>query len=90
MKTVTSVKIDKEIKDSATALAQELGLSLSSVINATLKKFVIERRVVLSVAPEFNKKTEEEFLKMREDVKNNKNISDVYTNLSDLKKALTD
>ena len=88
MKMTTSIKIDKEIKDQATALANELGLSLSSVINATLKKFVIERRVVLSVAPEFNEKTEKEFLAMHEDVKNNKNLSKIYTNSDDLKKAL--
>lgn len=88
MKTVTSIKLDKEIKEQATALAGELGLSLSSVINATLKKFVIERRVVLSLAPEFNKKTEKEFLAMREEVKKNKNISKIYTNLKNLEKAL--
>jgi len=88
MKTVTSIKLDKEIKEQATALAGELGLSLSSVINATLKKFVIERRVVLSVAPEFNQKTEKEFLALREDVKKNKNLSKIYTNSKDLFKAL--
>jgi addiction module RelB/DinJ family antitoxin len=88
MKTTTSVKIDKNIKDEATALANELGLSLSSVINATLKKFVIERRVVLSVAPEFNQKTRKRFLKMREDVRNGKNLSRAFDNTEDLFKAL--
>lgn len=88
MKTTTSIKIDKDIKENASRLASEMGLSLSSVINATLKKFVDERRVVLSVSPEFNKKTEERFLKMRQDVKNNKNLSKVYTDSKDLFKAL--
>jgi addiction module RelB/DinJ family antitoxin len=88
MKTTTSIKLDKNIKDQATALASELGLSLSSVINATLKKFVNERRVVLSISPEFNKKTEDRFLKMREDIKNNKNLSKTYTNSKELFKAL--
>jgi addiction module RelB/DinJ family antitoxin len=88
MKTTTSIKLDKDIKDKATILANELGLSLSSVINATLKKFVDERRVVLSVSPEFNKKTEEKFMQLREDVKNKKNLSGTYTNAEDLFKAL--
>jgi addiction module RelB/DinJ family antitoxin len=89
MKTTTSIKLDKKVKDEASKLAGELGLSLSSVVNATLKQFVNERRVVLSVSPSFNKKTEEAFLKLREDVKNEKNLSEVYTNMSDLKKALS-
>jgi addiction module RelB/DinJ family antitoxin len=88
MKTTTSIKLDKDIKEKASALAGEMGLSLSSVINATLKKFVDERRVVLSVTPEFNKKTEEKFLKLREDVKNNKDLSETYTNSKDLFKTL--
>lgn len=88
MKTTTSIKLDKDIKEEATALAKELGLSLSSVINATLKKFVIERRVVLSVPPKFNKKTEKRFLKMREDVKKGRNLSKPYDNLEDLFKVL--
>lgn len=88
MKTTTSVKIDKNIKEEATALAQELGLSLSSVINATLKKFVIERRVVFSAAPEFNEKTKQEFLELRKDIKNNKNLSEAFINSKDLFDAL--
>lgn len=88
MKTTTSIKLDKDIKEEASALANELGLSLSSVINATLKKFVTERRVVFSVAPEFNEKTRKDFLKMEEDVKNGKNLSKSYTDSDSLKKAL--
>lgn len=88
MKTTTSIKLDKKIKSEAVALSKELGLSLSGVVNVILKKFVDERRVVLSVSPEFNTKTEKEFLKLREDVKNNKNLSKTYTNSKDLYNAL--
>lgn len=88
MKTTTSVKLDKDIKNRASALANELGLSLSVVINATLKKFVDERRVVLSVAPEFNEKTKKEFLQIKNDIKKGKNLSKIYNNADDLFKAL--
>ena len=88
MKTTTSIKLDTEIKEEATHLAKELGLSLSSVINATLKQFVTERRVVLTVAPEFNEKTKKAFLAMEADVRAGKNISESYTNIDDLEKAL--
>jgi len=88
MKTTTSVKLDKKVKDEATALANELGLSLSSVINATLKKFVTERRVVFSVSPNFNEKAKKEFLEMREDVKKSKNLSKAHSSLDELFKSL--
>lgn len=88
MKTTTSIKLDKKIKEEASALANELGLSLSSVVNATLKKFVTERRVVFSLAPEFNEKTKKDFLKLEADVKEGKNLSKAYTDVDSLKKAL--
>lgn len=88
MKTTTSVKLDKDIKNRASALANELGLSLSVVINATLKKFVDERRVVFSVSPEFNEKTKREFLRVKSDIKKGKNLSKIYNNADDLFKAL--
>ncbi|HMO79061.1 MAG TPA: type II toxin-antitoxin system RelB/DinJ family antitoxin [Candidatus Paceibacterota bacterium] len=88
MKTTTSIKIDKDIKEQATSIANDLGVSLSTVVNATLKKFVTERRVVLSLAPEFNEKAKKEFLKLRDDVRKNKNLSKVYTDLNSLKKGL--
>jgi DNA-damage-inducible protein J len=88
MKTTTSIKLDNDVKKEASKLASELGLSLSSVINATLKKFVNERRVVFSVEPEFNAKTEKEILKIKEDIQNGKNLSGPYTSTEDLFKAL--
>jgi len=88
MKTTTSIKLDTKIKEEAAELASELGLSLSSVINATLKQFVTERRVVLSATPTFNTKTKKAFLALEADVKAGKNISATYTNVDDLKKAL--
>ena len=88
MKTATSIKLDAAVKKEAGKLASQMGLNLSAVVNATLKKFVTERHVVFSVAPEFNKKTREKFLEMRQDVKRHKNLSRVYTHMDDLKKAL--
>lgn len=87
-KTTTSIKLDKNIKEDASKLAAELGLSLSSVINATLKKFVDERRVVFSLAPKLNKKTEAEFLKIHKEIKEGKNLSKKYYDVEELFKDL--
>ena len=88
MKTTTSVKLDKDIKNRASALANELGLSLSVVINATLKKFVDERRVVFSASPEFNEKTKRDFLRVKSDIKKGKNLSKTFNRADDLFKVL--
>ena len=39
MKTQVNIKIDTDVKKEAQARAKELGLSLSSVVNASLKQF---------------------------------------------------
>ena len=52
MKTQVNVKIDAEVKKEAQRRAKELGLSLSSVVNVTLKQFARTGRIDLSVPQE--------------------------------------
>jgi addiction module RelB/DinJ family antitoxin len=51
MKTQVNLKIDSNIKKNAQKRAEELGLSLSSVVNATLSQFARTGELELSVAP---------------------------------------
>ena len=51
MKTQVNLKIDTHIKEKAQKMAQELGLSLSSVVNATLSQFARTGELQLTVAP---------------------------------------
>lgn len=51
MKTQVNIKIDVEVKREAQKRAQKLGLSLSSVVNATLSQFARTGELTLSVAP---------------------------------------
>ena len=51
MKTQVNLKIDSNIKKNAQKRAKELGLSLSSVVNATLSQFARTGELELSVAP---------------------------------------
>jgi addiction module RelB/DinJ family antitoxin len=88
MKTTTSLKIDKHVKEEASKLATSLGLSLSTVINGSLQNFISERRMVFSLYPEFNKKTSEEISDIRLDIKKRKNIVGPFSDISDLKKSL--
>jgi addiction module RelB/DinJ family antitoxin len=88
MKTTTSIKLDKDTKEQAAALAKDLGLSLSSVINSTLKQFVRNESIFLAVEPALNAKTKKEFLEIRDDIKHNRNLSKTYKNVKELREAL--
>ena len=49
-KTLITVKTDKKIKKAAQALAEEIGVSLSMLINSFLKQFVRNKEVSFSVS----------------------------------------
>ncbi len=51
MKTQVNLKIDVHVKERAQKRAEELGLSLSSVVNATLSQFARTGELELSTAP---------------------------------------
>ena len=51
MNTVISVKINKDVKESAQAVAKSAGLTLSTLVNAYLRQVVATRRIEL-FAPE--------------------------------------
>lgn len=47
-KTILNIKTDKVLKKSAQETAEELGIPLSTAINAFLKQFVREKEITLS------------------------------------------
>jgi len=47
-KTILNIKTDKGLKRAAQETAEELGLPLSTAINAFLKQFVREKEIILS------------------------------------------
>lgn len=88
MKTTTSLKIDKNIKDKASKLASSLGLSLSTVINHSLRKFITEKKIVFSNESELNTKTTKLYKRLLSDIKNRENIVGPFDNIDDLKDSL--
>ena len=53
-KTMISVKMDKSLKKAAQETADEIGISLSTLINSFLKKFVRDKEVTLSAVEKPN------------------------------------
>lgn len=54
MDTTILIKTKKETKLKAQKLAQELGLSLADVVNASLRQFVINQGITISKLPTEN------------------------------------
>ncbi|MHB1316474.1 MAG: type II toxin-antitoxin system RelB/DinJ family antitoxin [Minisyncoccota bacterium] len=86
-KTLLTIKTDKNLKKEAQKVAEELGIPLSTFINATLKQFVRNKEIALSVSYEPTIQLLKTIKNAREDY-NMGNVSEVFTNITELKKRL--
>jgi len=83
MKTVIHVKTDKEVKENAQKLAQNLGLSLSDIINASLRNFIRTREIVFSDIPQMTPEFEKKLEKIEDDIKHGRNLSPAFKNMDE-------
>lgn len=85
-KVVVNIKVDPETKKAAQVLANDLGLTLSSLINAQLRQLINSRRLVLD-APyserPMSPKLEAELDEVYQEIKQGK-ISQPHTSLDSL------
>lgn len=89
MKTIINIKTDKEVKRNAKKVAEDLGFSLSAVINAYLKQFVRNKEVYFSVLPCMSSGLEKILGEIEVDIKKKRNISQVFSSGNELKKHLS-
>jgi addiction module RelB/DinJ family antitoxin len=88
MKTIINIKADKEVKEQAVQTAKKMGLPLSTVINAFLKKFIADQSVTF-VAPLKPSRQLLKTLKQAEkDIRKGKNLSPLFTNMDKMDKYL--
>lgn len=79
MKTVIHIKTDKEVKENAQRAASDLGLTLSDVINASLRNFIRTRKVIFSDTPVMTPELEKLLDGVEEDIKYNRNLSGPFS-----------
>jgi len=78
MKTLLNIRTDAEVKQEAKRFAAELGLPLSTIINAYLRQMLREKRVSFALPFVPNKKTARLLRRASEDYKRKKNISPAF------------
>jgi addiction module RelB/DinJ family antitoxin len=89
MKTVINIKTEKEVKINAQKLANEMGLSLSAVINVYLRQLIRTKEFYFSAAPKMSPSLENLLGKIEFDIQRNKNVSRPLSSQKDLKKYFT-
>ncbi len=88
MKTILNVKVDKEQKEKAKKIAAEMGVPLSTIINAHLREFIRTREFSVKLEPRLKPEVEKELLKMSKEYHKNKNVAIRAKNIKEAKKIL--
>lgn len=83
MKTMINIKADVEVKEHAQAIARELGLPLSAIVNAFLKEFIRTRSLSVSAVPQMSPALERVLAEIDADIKTGKNLSPQFTSTDD-------
>lgn len=76
---VINIKIDPKLKRDVKEVAEELGLPVGTIINAMIRELVRERRVVLSVPPALNRRTQRLLQSIDRDIKAGKNADGPFS-----------
>lgn len=88
MKTLINIKADNVVKVKAKKIAEDLGLSLSAVINAYLKQFIRNKSVYFSATPSMSPEFEKLLGAIENDIKKGGNISAKFSDAKTIKKYL--
>lgn len=84
MNTTILLKTDKGLKNEASRVAKELGVPLTTVMNAYLRQFVRERQITISLEPMPNKVKLALWESISKDADKEMKTAKRYTNADDL------
>lgn len=87
-KTILHIKTDKEIKENVKRLAQEIGLSLSDIVNASLRNFIRTREVYISAVPRMTPELEKLLGIVERDIKEKRNLSPAFSSVKEMEDYL--
>ena len=75
MKTLINIKADSDIKAQAQQIAKDIGIPLSTIINAFLKEFVRKKEIYFSTSSDLNPEFEAVLAQIEKDIQKKKNLS---------------
>ena len=89
MKTTLHIKVDKDIKTKSAKIAQKLGLSLSAIVNASLRNFIKTETFSVSTGQQMTPYMESWLEEVEKDIKAGKNMSKPFESAEELIKSLS-
>lgn len=89
MKTTMHIKVDKDIKEKSAKIAHQLGLSLSTIVNASLRNFIKTETFSVSNAEKMTPYMESWIAEIEEDKKTGKNISGPFHSVEEVRAHLS-
>ena len=87
MKTTMTIKVDKAVKERAQATAKNLGIPLSTILNAYLREMSATGRISFAVTEEMTPQTEKIIEDFQKEMNEGK-VSKPYDNVEDFLAAL--
>lgn len=79
MKDTINIRTDKKIKDKAQEVADELGLTLTDVVNSSLRNLIRTREVFFSAVPKMTPELEKILGPIEKDIEEGENISEGFS-----------
>jgi len=83
-----NIKTDRDVKIAAQKAAAEIGIPLSTIINAYLKQFTRTKAVSFYLEGELKPAVKKRLDRLHKDVIARKNLSPVFTNTRDMDEYL--
>jgi len=83
-KTLINIRADVEVKNEAQKVARDLGLPLSTVINAYLRQFIRTKEVHFSMEGELKPSVKRRLDRLTKEAKAGKNVSGPFSNADEM------
>jgi len=88
MKTILNVKVDVEAKAKAKEIALEMGVPLSTIINAQLREFIRTREFSVKMEPELKPEVEKDLIRMVREYEKDPSVAYSFNSAKDAIKFL--
>ncbi len=83
MNTMITIRTDADLKNQAQNLAERLGISISAIVNNSLREFVLNKKVVFAEPLTLNIATRKRLDKIIKEIDKGKNLSKSFYTAKD-------
>ena len=90
MKTLLNIKVDKAEKEKAQQIAAQMGVPLSTIMNAQLREFIRTREFSIKLEPVLKPRVEKELLRRSREYHKNPKVAYTTSSMAEVRKFIFD